>query len=168
MAAKRHWRTALKYSILGIGAAALLNSTSASANINSFKNKPVFRGTVPTTAANWNKGALLLEDIPSGCIGPALAVGASAVQITVNNVNHAWADVTNNSSAALTSYATGSVRILSTLTATGLQWAYAQFGYRFTGMLIGKADAAIAAAQAVLFQSGIRPAPEPKAIRRIT
>lgn len=128
-----------RFSVLGVGATIL----SPASDPIDFLNTHLFTGALPTTASYWNKPAVLLEDIPAGYIGQALVSGVTAVSLVVDNVNHRWADVTNNSTDTLTSYATGSVRILSTLSATGTQWALVQLGHCFKGTLLGKADATI-------------------------
>lgn len=128
-----------RFSIVGLGAPVF-----AASNLTEFQNKPLLAGQTPVVATHWNKPAVLLQSIEPGYIGQALVAGVVPVQIDIQHIAHRWADV-QASTTSLKSYATGSVKILSTPTQTGVQWCLVELGKVFKGTLIGKVDSNIAA-----------------------
>lgn len=139
-----------RFSVVGIGAPIFSATNTSGTSLQYFKNKPLFSGATPVVATHWNKPAVLLQSIASGKVGDALIVGVVPVQVDVQHIAHKWADV-QASTVSLKSYATGSCRILSSPTQTGVQWCQVAMGRPFKGILLAKADATISAANSGTF-----------------
>lgn len=131
-----------RFAVVGLGAPIFSAASSSGSSLQYFKNKPLFSGATPVVNTHWNKPAILLQSIASGKIGDALISGFVPVQIDIQHAAHTWADVMAGT-ASLSSYATGSCKILSTISQTGVQWCMVQMGLKFLGPLKGLTDAAI-------------------------
>ncbi len=131
-----------RFAVVGLGAPIFSATSTSGSSLRYFKNEMLFSGATPVVNTHWNKPAVLLQSIPKGKNGYALIAGVVPVQVSIDHAAHTWADVMAGT-ASLKSYATGSCKILSTISQTGVQWCLVQMGLKFLGPLKGVTDAAI-------------------------
>jgi hypothetical protein len=97
-------------------------------NEDEFKNKVALSGETPTEEDHRGKFVILLEPLKADSLGMAMALGLCPVKITVENEDHACADVNDGEAATLKSGPTGAAQILWKEDGTGEKWAVVRLG----------------------------------------
>jgi hypothetical protein len=97
-------------------------------NEDEFKNKVALSGETPTEEDHRGKFVVLLEPLKTDAIGMGMALGLCPVKITVENEDHACADVNDGEAATLKSASTGAAQILWKEDGTGEKWAVIRLG----------------------------------------
>jgi hypothetical protein len=97
-------------------------------NEDEFKNKVALSGETPTEEDHRGKFVVLLEPLKTDAIGMGMALGLCPVKITVENEDHAFADVNDGKAATLKSASTGAAQILWKEDGTGEKWAVVRLG----------------------------------------
>lgn len=93
------------------------------ANLQQFKNRVAFSGSIPTNPLDDKRVVILAEPLAAGGIGQAVLTGATPVIVNVSNTNHKFAAPAHNITANLASAETGPYRILWRETGSGMKWA---------------------------------------------
>jgi hypothetical protein len=101
---------------------------SPSDNLEEFKNRVVFSGAVPFISGYRGRFVVLLEPLAAGAIGLGVVSGVCPVKVYVNNENHQFADVQNDTCGYLWSGASGAAQILWKESGTGVKWAVVRLG----------------------------------------
>jgi hypothetical protein len=91
-------------------------------NLDEFLREPMLVGVTPDEDDHFAKFVILRDPISNGEIGAAFAYGTAPAQINMTDATHKFADVTDASTASLTSTIEGSARILCVQSGTGLKW----------------------------------------------
>jgi len=112
-----------RFGVLGVDAPAITPTSS----LSGFQNHLVLSCSTPASA-HAGRFVVLLEPIPAGRIGRAMAGGVVQVQIDVTDSGHGFAEVKNSDPAKLASGATGSAVILWKESGTGTKWAIIRIG----------------------------------------
>ncbi len=85
-----------------------ISNSLISVSSNQFKEQMAFVGVVPLTASHGSgRFVITVEPIAHNSLGRAIVTGVCQVQINVTDVNHSFADITNNDVTKLTSAETG-------------------------------------------------------------
>jgi hypothetical protein len=116
-------------------------------NLTEFLSSPKLIGTTPDVATHAGRFVVLLEPLPAGKIGWALAAGVVPVTIDMKAAGDRFADVTDYDTRFLTSGSSGAARILWADTGTGQRRAVVLLGGASGGaspLFWGTLDAALA------------------------
>ena len=115
-----------RFGVLGISGTFFSNTSSSA--LQAMQGDLVLTGVTPTIADYSGKFAITYEPIAIGAFGRAFAFGVCAVQVQVNSVDDAFADVMDGDLTQLNSGKSGAVQILSHPASTGAQWCLVRFG----------------------------------------
>jgi len=97
-------------------------------NEDSFKNHVALKGILPTEADHAGRFAILLEPLRTGAIGLACVQGICPVKVSVDDEDHACADVNDGQAGSLKSGLGGAAFILWKESGTGEKWAVVKLG----------------------------------------
>jgi hypothetical protein len=116
-----------QFAILGIDGVVF----TPAANLQGFKNGPIFKGATPTIAAHDGNFCVTAAPIAANSIGKARVVGLTPVQISVTNATawYEYADVTNSNTAILTLVPAGQAKVMYKESEnSGTTWALVALG----------------------------------------
>jgi hypothetical protein len=117
------------HSVLGVSDV-LYNETD---NEYEFRYSPTLVGDTPVSESHTGKWVVLAEQIDDGEIGRAYAAGSiCAARVDVNDANHQYCEIEDDTSVNLASAIRGSARILYKESGTGVKWAIIQIGAEVT------------------------------------
>jgi len=97
-------------------------------NLDEFSNRVVLSGAVPWISTYRGRFVVLLEPLAAGAIGLGVVAGVCPVKVYVNDENHQFADVQNDTCGYLWSGASGAAQILWKESGTGQKWAIVRLG----------------------------------------
>jgi hypothetical protein len=114
-----------RYAVVGLGDPIIDNSE----NLAEFQGRVTFQGETPDIDLHVGKFAVLIEPLPDGKIGLAIAAGVCQVLLTVSAADDRYADIEDAETGHLTSGGSGSAQILWKETGTGSgKWAIVRLG----------------------------------------
>jgi len=115
-----------KFDVLGVSGVEITPATS----LSKFKRRVALTGTTPAVPDHRGKFVVLLDDLPAGAVGRAIASGLCHVQISVSAGEEALerADVDDGQVGHLVPRPDGSAQILWRETGTGTRWAIVRLG----------------------------------------
>jgi hypothetical protein len=105
-------------------------------NLAEFLRAPKLIGVLPDADTHAGRFVILLEPLPAGKIGWALAAGVVPVTVNMVTADDKFADVTDGQAGYLTSGAEGAARILWADTGTGQRRAMVLLGAAGGGMTL--------------------------------
>ena len=113
-----------RFEILGVDDVVI----SQADNADEFYNRPVLSGITPDTDVHAGRFVVLAEPIASGKIGHAWAFGMCPVQVDMQDADHTACEIKDATTANLISHTSGTARILTVESGTGVKWAVVRIG----------------------------------------
>jgi len=115
-----------QFEVLGVDGVEIAPATS----LSKFKRRVALSGTTPAVPDHRGNFVVLLDDLPAGAVGPAIASGLVHVQISVASGIEALerADVADGQAGHLVPRPDGSAQILWRESGTGTKWAIVRLG----------------------------------------